>query len=76
MLIPIGVAKFAVQQLAHADYTIATKISDDVAQFVPWALDHNLNFAADLAMAALQKLDELGSLWIIIACWCVNHSHI
>lgn len=75
MLVPISIAKWTVRQLANADYTIATKISDDVALFVPWALDHDMNVAADLAMATLQKLDELGSLWIIIACWVVNHAH-
>ena len=75
LVVPTTIAKFAVRQLANADYTIATKISDDVALFVPWALDHQMTFAADAAMSILQSLDELGSFWIFLAVWLVNHCH-
>lgn len=75
MLIPLKVAKYAVEQLAKADYNIATKISEDVALFVPWALSHDLGVFADLAMTSLKTFDELGSIWILIACWLVNHAH-
>ena len=75
LLVPTTIAKFAVRQLANADYTIATKISDDVAVFVPWALDHDIPYAADFAMTILQSLDELGSFWIFLAVWLVRHTH-
>lgn len=73
--VPPQVASFAVRQLAHADYTIATKISEDVAVFVPWALQHNLGWAADASMAVLQWCDSLGGVWIHIACFLVRHAH-
>ena len=75
MLIPFVVAKVAVRQLANADYTIATKISEDVALIVPWALDHDFVQLADFAMLTLKTMDELGSLWILITCWLVYHTH-
>ena len=75
MLVPIPLATYAVKRLAEADYTIATKISEDVAVFVPWALDHHMYWVADQAMLILQFLDSVGSIWITIAVWCVLHSH-
>lgn len=75
MLVPLPIAKLAVRQLANADYTIATKISHDVAIFVPWALDRNYYGLADFAVNLLQQLDALGNLWIQIACWLVVNSH-
>ena len=64
MLVPLRVAYFAVRQLSNADYTIATKISEDVATFVPWALDHGYYHAADQAILLLQAFDSLGGIWI------------
>jgi hypothetical protein len=75
LLVPHAVANFAVRQLAHADYSIATKISEDVAVFVPWALDHQLYWASDAAITLLQELDKIGGIWISIACWLVLHTH-
>ena len=74
-LVPHSIANIAVQQLAHADYNIATKISEDVALFVPWALAHQLYWASDLAMNTLCLLDKFGGLWIQIAVWLVSHTH-
>lgn len=75
MIVPHVLANVAVRQLAHADYSIATKISEDVAVFVPWALQHDLYWASDFAMFLLQNLDLLGGIWIQIACWLVLHTH-
>ena len=74
-LISLPIAKYAVARLAEADYTIASKISEDVALFVPWALDHHLYWAADQSMHLLQLMDSIGGVWITIATWCVLHAH-
>lgn len=74
-LVPTPVATLAVQQLAHADYSVATRISEAVAVFVPWALQHDLGWAADAAMDVLQRCDALGGVWIEAACFLVRHSH-
>ena len=75
VVVPPVVANAAVRQLAHADYTIATKISEDVALFVPWALEHHWYWAADHAMALLQTCESIGNVWIQMACWLVLHTH-
>lgn len=75
MRLPIIMAKFAVKQLANADYSIATKITHDVATFVPWALDNNLGNLADFSLFLLQRFDELGNAWILLTLWIVAQAH-
>lgn len=75
LLVPPSVASLAVRQLAHADYTVATRISEAVAAVVPWALEHRCYALADVAMEALRACDELGGTWIHLATWLVTHAH-
>ena len=73
MKIPPPVAIFAVKQLAKADYTIANRISDDVAFIVQWSYEHSNYWIPPLAMQSLQYLDNLGSALIAIVVWIVAH---
>lgn len=74
--VPSVVAKVAVQQLARADYSVATRLSHAAAEFVPWALDNECYVLADACILALQRLDELGNALIAITAWLVLHSHL
>lgn len=73
--VPHSVAKFAVQQLAHADYTIATRLSEAAAHVVPWALDHHMYALANTTLWVLQSCDEFGSILICVVVWLVRHTH-
>lgn len=73
LLVPIGVAKTAVQQLAQVDYDVATRVSHAAAQIVPWALDHDQFWLANATMQTLQGFDDLGSALIACVVWLVVH---
>ena len=75
ILIPHNLANYAVNQLAQADYNIATKVSEDVAKVVPWALEHKWYFLADFSVDALHMLDSLGSYLIMFVIWLVHNTH-
>jgi hypothetical protein len=75
LLVPRPLAIVAVRQLAQADYSIATKLSDLVAETVPWALTHEYYWLADASIAFLTMCDDLGSLWIVITAWLIHHTH-
>ena len=64
----------AVARLAQVDYTVANRVSDDVAATVAWAYAHHQPWLACTAVSALQTFDDLGSLLIGIVVWLVYHT--
>lgn len=60
---------FAVQRLADVDYTVANRVTEDVARVTVWAYHHDLPAVAHAAIHALQTFDELGSLLIALVVW-------
>ena len=41
-VVPRPVEGFAVDRLAEADYTVASRVSEDVARIVHWAADNDV----------------------------------
>ena len=76
MLLPISqkIALAGVNVLAKVDYSVATKISDNVADISNWAYSHNQIWLIKFSVDALKCLDELGSLLINIVVWIVHYS--
>lgn len=73
--IPHSVAVFAVDRLSEADYSVATKVSEGVAQVVHWAAVHEgFWWLTPIAMNTLQTLDGFGSMLISLVVWIVMHS--
>lgn len=64
----------ATKLLAQADFTIANRVSEDVARVVEWAFAHELTWVARGAMEALQALDAAGSVLIGLVVWIVAHA--
>lgn len=71
---PRWMATSAVQQLAHVDYTVANRVSEDVATIVSWAYAHDAPWLALAAMDVLQRFDDIGSLLIAVVVWVVAHT--
>ena len=64
----------AVQQLSTVDYTVANKVTADVAVAVDWAYAHNLPRLAGASVHLLQTFDDIGSVLIALVVWLVNHT--
>ena len=71
MKLPPALAVIAVKQLARADYTIANRVSEDVARVVEWSYAHSQYWIPPLAMHTLQALDDFGSSLIALVVWIV-----
>lgn len=67
-------AAWAVHQLARVDYTVANRVSDDVAAAVAWAYAHDAPWLAQKAILALQFMDDVGSGLIAAVVWMVLHT--
>ena len=52
---------YAVQQLATVDYTVANRVTEDVARVVTWAYAHNLPAVASACVHTLQAFDGIGA---------------
>ena len=74
LLPPRPLAVLAVQQLARVDYTVANRVSEDVAALVAWAYQHDAPALAQGAMMGLQLMDNLGSYLIAAVVWLVLHT--
>ena len=72
LLPPPAFAIEATRLLARADFTIANKVSEDVATLVEWSFDHHQPWLAVWGIGALQRLDELGSVLITLVAWIVG----
>ena len=71
---PPSAAIVATKLLAKADYTIANRVSEDVAAVVQWSFNHHQPWIAHTAMSLLQSLDEAGSLLIALVAFVVAHT--
>ena len=72
--LPPKVTVFAVQQLATVDYTVANRVTDDVAKAVVWACENSQPWLPPLAISSLQFFDNIGSVLISIVVWMVMHT--
>lgn len=72
--IPKIVAVKAVNLLATVDYSVATRVSEDVAEIVNWANARDMWWLSVLAVDTLQRLDEAGSFLIAFVSWLVLHA--
>jgi hypothetical protein len=75
-MLPVArsVAAFAVDQLAVVDYTVANRVTEDVASVVHWAYAHDVPFPAQHAVSLLATLDAFGSTLISLVLWLVCHT--
>lgn len=71
---PRSVAIYSVQKLALVDYTIANRVSDDVATIVTWAYNHDLPQVSNLAIKILQNFDNFGSILISLVVWIISNT--
>lgn len=75
ILLPIRpLTMFATQQLATVDYTIANRVTDDVAQIVSWAYANDQPSLAALAVHLLQQFDSIGGVLIAAVVWLAAHT--
>jgi len=68
------VALAAVRGLATVDYTVANRVTHEVARIVECAYDHDWPWLASAAVHALQAFDDAGSILIAVAVWLVAHT--
>lgn len=69
-----GWSTAAVQALATVDFTVANRVSEDVAQIVQWSYDHDLPQFARWSVLSLQFADDVGSMLIAAVVWLVTHT--
>lgn len=75
MLLPIRpIAIEAVRQLSLVDYTIANRVTEDIAKGVEWAYEVDNPILARNLVHLLQTFDDLGSLLIAAVIWIVDHT--
>lgn len=74
LTVPRTVSAFAAHQLAAVDYTVANRVTEDVAAVVSWAYVHDLPWVARQSLHLLQYFDDLGSLFIAVAVWLADHT--
>jgi|TARA_B100000886_G_C20138770_1_gene373076 hypothetical protein len=72
--IPRPLTIIAMNKLAQVDYNVATKVSEDVAETVKWAYNHDQAWLANYAIDILQYFDNLGSILISIVVWIVHNT--
>jgi|TARA_E500000178_G_scaffold355112_1_gene426534 hypothetical protein len=68
-------AIYAVKKLATVDYTVANRVTEDVAEVVQWAYNHDLPWIPPIAMDLLHTFDDLGSMLIMLVMWLVHHTN-
>ena len=69
-----SISGFAMDRLAEVDYTIANRVSEDVAHTVHWAYKNNLPAVAVYAVRTLQAFDDVGSFLISLVVWLVSQT--
>ena len=63
-----------VQQLAHVDYAVANRVTDEVARVVVWSYAHDFPWLARVSVHCLQTFDLLGGILISLVVWLVDHT--
>tara|TARA_R110002072_G_scaffold193057_3_gene350241 strand:+ start:1191 stop:1433 length:243 start_codon:yes stop_codon:yes gene_type:complete len=74
IIIPKQIAIYSVKKLAEVDYTVANKVSEDIANIVTWSYNHNYGWLANIAIDTLQNFDNFGSILISIVVWIIHHT--
>lgn len=73
--VPRAVVSWAVDRLATVDYTVANRVTEDVARAVHFVYDHNLPAQiVPLLLHSLRFFDDLGSILIVVVVWLSEHS--
>ena len=73
--VPRPVVAWAVDPLAAVDYTVANRVTEDVARAVHAVYDHNLpSQLVPVLVHGLQFFDDLGSVLIAFVVWLTDHS--
>ena len=67
-------AVVAAQRLAEVDYSVATRVSEDVAAVIQFAYAHDAWWLSSLAIQLLQTFDTLGSYLIAAVVFIVTHA--
>ena len=77
MIIPFAskkVAAIAASALSTIDYTVATRVSEDVASIVNWAYLNDQWWVAKTAITILKTFDDFGSFLIHTVVWFILNS--
>mgnify|MGYP001300405879 CR=1 FL=1 len=72
--IPRPITIFAANKLADVDYNIANPVTDVVAEIVKWGYNNEQTWICNYAVESLQFLDNIGTLFIMIVVWMVEHT--
>ena len=72
--IPHSLAVTAVKGLSDVDYSVATRVSEDVAVIVQWAFVHDKWWLAEWSIDSLKFLDDFGSFLITVVAWLIHNS--
>lgn len=65
-------ALLGLNTLSEVDYSVATKVSDNVATVSNWAYEHNQYWLIEKSVETLEQLDNFGSFLIGIVAWLVH----
>ncbi len=78
MLLPSIISKQiavqAMQTLAHVDYSVATQVSENVANIIKFAYEYDQWWLSQPSIEILKFLDNTGSILISIVVWIVMHA--
>ena len=73
-IIPKQVGVIAAQQLSNVDYSVATRVSEDMATLIKWSYDNDMWWISPIAIQTLKYFDDIGSLLINMVVWIIMHT--
>ena len=73
-LITKQVAVYAMETLANVDYSVATQVSENVANVIKFAYEHDQWWLSQPSIELLRFLDNSGSVLISMVVWIVMHA--
>jgi len=74
LILPKILAVKATHALAQVDYSVANKVSEDVASIVQWSYDNNQWWIARISIQILQNFDFIGAHLISLVTWMIMHA--
>ena len=75
LIVPKLLAVKATYALAQVDYSVANKVSEDVASIVQWSYNHDQWWIARLSIQLLQNFDFIGAQLISLVTWIILHAN-
>ena len=72
--IPRQFTLLAINKLAEIDYNVANPVTEAVSEIVKWGYNHEQTWICNYAVESLQFLDNIGTLFIMIVVWMVEHT--